>query len=72
MHAGNIVDSAKDSFNQLKDKLGDHVEALKGHAAKLGDHATNAVNALKEALSAIARMYQVTFYKKASSLYLRW
>jgi gas vesicle protein len=53
-HAGNLVDTATQSFNDLKNKLGQHVEALKGHASTLGDHATNAINALKEAIASIA------------------
>lgn len=56
-HAGTLVDAAKSSFDELKGKLSDHVEALKGHAGKLGAHATNAVNALKEAISSITSKY---------------
>jgi ElaB/YqjD/DUF883 family membrane-anchored ribosome-binding protein len=53
-HATNLATSAQESFNQLKDKLTTHVDTLKGHASQLGDHATNALNALKEAVSSIA------------------
>jgi len=53
-HAGDLVDLAKGHFNTIKDKLSGHVETLKGHVSKLGDHASNAVNALKEAVANIA------------------
>lgn len=51
---GNVVDGARASFNDLKSKLQTQVDVLKGHVSKLGDHATNAVSALKDAISNIA------------------
>ncbi|XP_067949953.1 apolipoprotein A-I-like [Watersipora subatra] len=53
-HAGKLVDAAKGSFNDLKNKLTTHIESLKGQAGQLGTHATNALNALKEAVTSIA------------------
>ena len=53
-HGSNLVNSAKDSFSDLTDKLNEHIDTLKGHASTIGDHASNALDALKEAASAIA------------------
>lgn len=53
-HGANLLDAAKNSFNDLKGKVSGHIDTLKGHASKLGEHATNALNALKEAVASIA------------------